>query len=104
MDIKLEKKTGWRAIVQKKNIPYAVAVLFVVFIIVTMLHPKHSTLRVDAQMLSISEVKRCEFNDYVRLTGSAAYNHRATIAPRNGYRRAYRSRGGYYGQAWRCDY
>ena len=70
MDIKLEKKTGWRAIVQKKNIPYAVAVLFVVFIIVTMLHPKHSTLRVDAQMLSISEVKRCEFNDYVRLTGS----------------------------------
>ena len=70
MDIKLEKKTGWRAIVQKKNIPYAVAVLFVVFIIVTMLHPKRSTLRVDAQMLSISEVKRGEFNDYVRLTGS----------------------------------
>ena len=70
MDIKLEKKTGWRAIVQKKNIPYAVAVLFIVFIIVTMLHPKHSTLRGDAQMLSISEVKRGEFNDYVRLTGS----------------------------------
>ena len=70
MDIKLEKKTGWRAIVQKKNIPYAVAVLFIVFIIVTMLHPKPSTLRVDAQMLSISEVKRGEFNDYVRLTGS----------------------------------
>ena len=70
MDIKLEKKTGWRAIIQKKNIPYAVAALFVVFIVVTMFHDKHSTLRVEAKMLSISEVKMGEFNDYVRLSGS----------------------------------
>ena len=70
MDIKLEKKTGWRAIVQKKNIPYAVAVLFVVFVVAMLLRDNRSTLRVDEQMLSISEVKRGEFNDYVRLTGS----------------------------------
>ena len=70
MDIKLEKKTGWRAVVQKKNIPYAVAVLFVVFVVAMLLRDNRSTLRVDEQMLSISEVKRGEFNDYVRLTGS----------------------------------
>ena len=70
MDIKLEKKTGWRAVVQKKNIPYAVAVLFVVFVVAMLLRDNRSTLRVDEQMLSISEVKRGEFNDYVRLTSS----------------------------------
>ena len=57
MDIKLEKKTGWRAVVQKKNIPYAVAVLFVVFVVAMLLRDNRSTLRVDEQMLSISEVK-----------------------------------------------
>ena len=70
MDIKLEKKKGWRAVVQKKNIPYAVALLFVVFVVAMLLRDNRSTLRVDEQMLAISEVKRGEFNDYVRLTGS----------------------------------
>ena len=70
MDIKLEKKKGWRAVVQKKNIPYAVALLFVVFVVALLLRDNRSTLRVDEQMLAISEVKRGEFNDYVRLTGS----------------------------------
>ena len=70
MDIKLEKKTGWLAVVQKKNITYTVAVLFVVFVVAMLLRDNRSTLRVDEQMLSISEVKRGEFNDYVRLTGS----------------------------------
>lgn len=70
MDIKLEKKKGWRAVVQKRNIPYAVALLLLVFVVVILLRDNSSTLRVDAQLLSIAEVKRGEFNDYVRLTGS----------------------------------
>ena len=70
MDIKLEKKRGWRALLQKKNIPYAVVGLFVMFIVAMLLRDGRSTLRVDAQMLSISEVRQAEFNDYVRLTGS----------------------------------
>ena len=70
MDIKLEKKRGWRALLQKKNIPYAVVGLFVMFIVAMLLRDGRSTLRVAAQMLSISEVRQAEFNDYVRLTGS----------------------------------
>ena len=70
MDIKLEKKRGWRALLQKKNIPYAVVGLFIMFIVAMLLRDGRSTLRVDAQMLSISEVRQAEFNDYVRLTGS----------------------------------
>ena len=40
------------------------------FIVAMLLRDGRSTLRVDAQMLSISEVRQTEFNDYVRLTGS----------------------------------
>lgn len=32
MDIKLEKKKGWRALFQKKNLPYAFAGAFVIFV------------------------------------------------------------------------
>ncbi len=70
MDIKLEKKRGWRALLQKKNIPYAIAGVLVVLIVAVFLRDGRSTLRVDAQMLSVSEVRQAEFNDYVRLTGS----------------------------------
>ena len=70
MDIKLEKKRGWRAIIQKKNIPYAFAAIFIIFIVTMLFRDNRSSLRVDGQMLSISEVKMGEFNDYVRLSGS----------------------------------
>ncbi len=70
MDIKLEKKRGWRAIVQKKNLPYAAVVVLVVFIGWLVLRDNASTLRVDAELVNIASVEQGEFNDYVRLTGS----------------------------------
>ena len=56
MDIKLEKKTGWRAILQKKNIPYAVAAIFMILVVALLLRDNSSTLRVDANILTISPV------------------------------------------------
>ena len=70
MDIKLEKKKGWRAIFQKKNLPYAAVVVLIGFIGWLVLRDNSSTLRVDAQLLNIATVEQGEFNDYVRLTGS----------------------------------
>ncbi len=70
MDIKLEKKTGWRALFQKKNIPYAVAAVFMILVFSLLLRDKSSTLRVDANILTISPVEQTEFNDYVRLSGT----------------------------------
>ena len=70
MDIKLEKKTGWRAIFQKKNLPYAAVVVLVGFIGWLVLRDNSSTLRVDAGLVNIATVEQGEFNDYVRLTGS----------------------------------
>ena len=70
MDIKLEKKTGWRAIFQKKNLPYAAVVVLIGFIGWLILRDNSSTLRVDAGLVNIATVEQGEFNDYVRLTGS----------------------------------
>ena len=70
MDIKLEKKKGWRAIFQKKNLPYAAVVVLIGFIGWLILRDNSSTLRVDAQLLNVATVEQGEFNDYVRLTGS----------------------------------
>ncbi len=70
MDIKLEKKTGWRAIFQKKNLPYAAVVVLIGFIGWLVLRDNSSTLRVDAGLVNIATVEQGEFNDYVRLTGS----------------------------------
>ena len=70
MDIKLEKKKGWRAIFQKKNLPYAAVVVLIGFIGWLVFRDNSSTLRVDAQLLNVATVEQGEFNDYVRLTGS----------------------------------
>ena len=70
MDIKLEKKTGWRAIFQKKNLVWVGVAALVLFIGWLVFRDNSSTLRVDAQLLNIATVEQGEFNDYVRLTGS----------------------------------
>lgn len=81
MDIKLEKKTGWRAILQKKNIPYAVAAIFMILVVALLLRDNSSTLRVDANILTISPVEQTEFNDYVRLAGTVKPITTVQISP-----------------------
>ena len=70
MDIKLEKKKGIKALFCKKNIPWALGATLLLFIIWLTLRDNASTLRRDAQLLSIANVERGEFNDYIRLTGT----------------------------------
>ena len=70
MDIKLEKKKGWRAIFQKKNFVWVGVAALVLFIGWLLFRDNSSTLRVDAQLLNVATVEQGEFNDYVRLTGS----------------------------------
>ena len=81
MDIKLEKKTGWKALFQKKNIPYAVAAIFLILVISLLLRDNSSTLRVDANILTISPVEQTEFNDYVRLSGAVKPITTVQISP-----------------------
>lgn len=71
MDIKREKKTGWKAIFQKKYLPYLFGAVFLIFVAILLLRSNASVLRVSADVVTISEVEKGEFNDYVRLTSTA---------------------------------
>ena len=81
MDIKLEKKKGWRALLQMKNLPYAFGGVFIVFVIWLLVRDNASTLRVDADVVTVSEVEAGEFNDYVRLTGTVQPITTVQISP-----------------------
>ena len=63
MDIKLEKKKGWRAVFSKKSLPYVFGVLLLVLIVCLLLKENTSTLRVSTATLTISNVEEGEFND-----------------------------------------
>lgn len=70
MDIKIEKKKGWKALLTtKKGLPWLGGALFVVFVLWLLLRDNSSTLRIDARTISIGEAVRGEFNDFVRVTG-----------------------------------
>ena len=70
MDIKLEKKTGWRAFFSKKSLPYAFGVLLVLLIVWLLLKENTTTLRVNTATVTVSNVEQGEFNDYVSLSGT----------------------------------
>ncbi len=70
MDIKLEKKTGWRAVFSKKSLPYLFGAVVVVLIVWLLLKENTSTLRVNTATVTVSNVEEGEFNDYVSLSGT----------------------------------
>ena len=67
MDRIIEKKKGLR----KKHIPYILLGLFVLVLLLWAIFGNHaSTIKVDAEQLTISPVTKGEFKDYVRLSGT----------------------------------
>ncbi len=69
MDIRIEKEKGHPRPVYQKGIPYLAGALFLVFVLWLLLRDNSSTLRVDARTISVGQVVRGEFNDYIRVTG-----------------------------------
>ena len=69
MDRTIAPKQGIARYLRKKNLPYALAVLLVIFIVYLLLREDVSTLRINAETVSVSEVKAGKFNDYIRISG-----------------------------------
>lgn len=69
MDRVIEKKKGISAVFRKKNIPYFLAGIFVIFVLWLLLRDKSSTLKVNSNTITIGEVLQGEFDDYVRVSG-----------------------------------
>lgn len=81
MDIQLEKKKGLR----KKHIPYVVGGAFLLVLAGWMIFGDHSsTLKVDARGLSIGNVTREQFNDFVRTDGQVQPITIVQLSPEEG--------------------
>lgn len=70
MDKIIEKKKGIKALFTKKTIFWWLGGVFVVVMLGLILKPSKSTLRIEKETISISEVTLGEFNDYIRLSGT----------------------------------
>ena len=66
MDIKIEKKKG----LQRKHILWIAGVLLFIFLLVKIIAGAGTkTLKVDRDKITISNVTRGQFNDYIRVSG-----------------------------------
>ena len=84
MDKVIEKKKGVAVAFTKKALPYWFGALFGTFILWLVLRDDASTLRVNADTLSISEVRSGEFNDYIRISGQVQPMTTIQISPQEG--------------------
>ncbi|MDF9831090.1 HlyD family efflux transporter periplasmic adaptor subunit [Parabacteroides sp. PF5-6] len=81
MDIKLEKKKG----IQKKHLPYiGGGALFLVLLGWIIFGDHSSTLRVDARGISIGNVTKAMFNDFVRIDGNVQPITVVQLSPQEG--------------------
>ena len=69
MDIRIEKRKGLRALFTKRGIPYLAGAVLLIFVVWLLVRGNSSRLRIDARTISVGEVARGEFNDYIRVTG-----------------------------------
>ena len=82
MDRPIEKKKGIALIFSKKALPYWFGGIMAAFIISLIFRDDASTLRVNGDSLSISEVREGEFNDYIRLSGQVQPMTTIQVSPR----------------------
>ena len=82
MDRIIEKKKGLALVFSKKALPYWFGVFMAAFILYLVFRDDSSTLRVNADTLTISEVSSSEFNDYIRLSGQVQPMTTVQLSPR----------------------
>lgn len=81
MDIQLEKKKG----IRRKHLPYIAGGAALLVLVLWIIFGNHaSTLRVDARSLSIGEVRRDQFNDFVRVDGQVQPITVVQLSPEEG--------------------
>lgn len=81
MDKIIEPKKGWARVFSKKALPYWGIAILVILIASMLLRNNVSTMRVNYEAITISEVKSGLFNDYVRVTGQVQPMTTMQISP-----------------------
>ncbi|MCR5551060.1 MAG: HlyD family efflux transporter periplasmic adaptor subunit [Bacteroidales bacterium] len=84
MDRKIEPTKGIRKIFTKKAIPFWGAAILIVFISWLIFRDDASKLRISNDILTVSEVKKGEFNDYIRVNGRVVPMTSVQLSPLEG--------------------
>ena len=82
MDKPIEKKKGLALAFTSKALPYWFGGFMAIFIIWLIFRDDSSTLRVNSDTLTISEVRAGEFNDYIRVSGQVHPMTTIQLSPR----------------------
>lgn len=82
MDKAIEKKKGIALIFSRKALPYWFGCFMAAFILWLIFRDDSSTLRVNAETLTISEVQAGECNDYIRISGQVQPMTTVQLSPR----------------------
>lgn len=82
MDKPIEKKKGIALAFSKKALPYWFGAMMAAFILWLIFRDDASTLRVNGDTLTFSEVRSGEFNDYIRISGQVHPMTTIQISPR----------------------
>ena len=82
MDRIIEKKKGLALVFSKKALPYWFGTFIAAFIVWIALRDNSSTLRINADLISIGEVQSGEFNDYIRISGQVHPMTTVQLSPR----------------------
>ena len=82
MDRVLEKKKGIALVFSRKALPYWFGGVMAIFILWLILRDDASTLRVNGDTITVSEVKAGEFNDYIRISGQVHPMTTIQVSPR----------------------
>ena len=80
MDIKIEKKKG----LQKKHIIYIAAGVIALLLLIWIFIDKESSKTVNLDSITIAEVTKGEFNDYIRLNGQVKPISVVQLSPEEG--------------------
>ena len=82
MDRVLEKKKGIALVFSRKALPYWFGGFVAIFILWLILRDDASTLRINGDTITVSEVKAGEFNDYIRISGQVHPMTTIQVSPR----------------------
>ena len=82
MDRIIEKKKGIALVFSRKALPYWFGTFIAAIILWVAFRDNSSTLRINADLISIGEVQSGEFNDYIRISGQVHPMTTVQLSPR----------------------
>ena len=84
MDRVLEQKKGFRKVFTKKAVPYWLGAFVLLFVVYLLAKGNQKTLRADAKSITLSEVKKGEFKDYIRINAQVQPMVTIQLSPMEG--------------------